>query len=53
MRGDKGSETGDLGGGQLKHLRPWLGSQWPGLALGVLGCTGARQARPEELQEPS
>ena len=31
-------EMGDCGGGWLEHPRPWLGAQWPGLALEVPSC---------------
>ena len=32
---------GGFGGGALEHLRQWLGSQWPGPALGVPSCLEA------------
>eukprot|EP00964_Phaeocystis_antarctica_P027194 scaffold15318_cov36-Phaeocystis_antarctica.AAC.2 len=32
------SGIGDLGGGWLEHSRQWLGSQWPGLTVGVTRC---------------
>ena len=46
----KGSGMGDFGGGSPERLRPWLGSQRPGLALGSAELQGAHQARPEEAQ---
>ena len=49
----KGSEMGDLGGGSFKHTRQWLGTQWPGVSLGVYRASQSRQARPEEAQKPS
>ena len=48
----KRSEVGDLGGGSLEHLRLWLRSQWPGLALGV-PSRSERQTHTEKAQEPS
>ena len=37
-----------------EHPRQWLGTQWPGLSLGVPSRPEeSRQTRPEEVQEPS
>ena len=43
----------EFGGGSLAQFRWWLGAQWLGLTLGAELPRPARQAHPEEVQEPS
>ena len=38
MRSKAVRSSGDIGGGSLETLRPWLGAQWLGPTLGVPSC---------------
>ena len=37
----------------LEHLRQWLGAQRPSLSIWLSVAAWSRQARPEQVQEPT